>query len=291
MVNITTIKIVFILLSFFFSSYNLFEGEELHMMNYIKSTSSEIELTNRTDLYPDMMLYSYLIRPSKGDVKHFYSDDKETLILLQEGSLTLKYEDKEATITRSNVFDDAPVGLQFNKQVAVEVIANEDSEYLCFQTENDKTYPTTLFNKDNVVVVDRGAGQWNECATRNVRTMVDYKINPNSNMAFGETVNYPGKWSTFIPHLHDQPELYYYRFNRPEGFGASFYGDNVYQIKDRSYICVTEKLAHPQVTAPGYAMNYFWIIRHFDDNPWTGAENVKEHEWLLDPNCKIWPEK
>ena len=51
------------------------------MMNYIKSTSSEIELTNRTDLYPDMMLYSYLIRPSKGDVKHFYSDDKETLIL------------------------------------------------------------------------------------------------------------------------------------------------------------------------------------------------------------------
>ena len=38
-------------------------------------------------------------------------------------------------------------------------------------------------------------------------------------------------------------------------------------------------------------MNYFWIIRHFDDNPWTGAENVKEHEWLLDPNCKIWPEK
>ena len=92
------------------------------MMNYIKSTSSEIELTNRTDLYPDMMLYSYLIRPSKGDVKHFYSDDKETLILLQEGSLTLKYEDKEATITRSNVFDDAPVGLQFNKQSQLKLL-------------------------------------------------------------------------------------------------------------------------------------------------------------------------
>lgn len=65
------------------------------MMNYIKSTSSEIELTNRTDLYLDMMLYSYLIRPSKEDVKHFYSEDKETLILLQEESLPLKYEGKE----------------------------------------------------------------------------------------------------------------------------------------------------------------------------------------------------
>ena len=98
MVNITTIKIVFILLSFFFSSYNLFESEELHMMNYIKSTSSEIELTNRTDLYPDMMLYSYLIRPSKGDVKHFYSDDKETLILfsfLYPLALFEKYHSKD----------------------------------------------------------------------------------------------------------------------------------------------------------------------------------------------------
>ena len=261
------------------------------MMNYITSNDEIVELTNRSDHYPDMMLYSYLVRPKKGSVKEYYSEDKETLILLQEGSLTLNYEGKEETITRENVFDDAPVGLLFPAKVKVEVKVNEDSEYLLIMTENDKTYDTTLFTKDNVIVVDRGAGQWNDCATRNVRTMVDYKINPNSNLAFGETVNYPGKWSTFIPHLHDQPELYYYRFNRPEGFGASFYGHNVYEIKDRSYICVTEKLAHPQVTAPGYAMNYFWVIRHFEDNPWTGAENVKEHEWLLDPNCKIWPNK
>jgi 5-deoxy-glucuronate isomerase len=261
------------------------------MMNYITSNDEIVELTNRTNHYPGMMLYSYLVRPKKGSTKEYFDNEKETLILLQEGNLTLEYNGQSHTITRGNVFDDAPVGLLFPKDVKVKVTINKDSEYLLFQTENDKTYDVTLYGKDNVVVVDRGAGQWNDCATRNVRTMCDYKINPKSNMAFGETVNYPGKWSTFIPHLHDQPELYYYRFNKPQGFGASFYGDNVYEIKDRSYICVTEKLAHPQVTAPGYAMNYFWIIRHFDNNPWTGAENVKEHEWLLDPNCKIWPEK
>ena len=260
------------------------------MMNYIKDKTT-VELTNRSDLYPGMMLYSYLVRQKKGETKTYDDSEKETLIVLQEGKLTLSYEGKSATIERVNVFDDAPVGLHVCKGVHVEVSADTDSEYLLFMTENEKEFATTLFTKENVVVVDRGAGQWNECATRNVRTMVDYKINPLSNMAFGETVNYPGKWSTFIPHLHDQPELYYYRFNRPEGFGASFYGDNVYQVKDYSYICVTEKLPHPQVTAPGYAMYYFWIIRHFDGNPWTGAENVKEHEWLLDPNCKIWPEK
>lgn len=260
------------------------------MMNYITEKGSS-ELTNRSDLYPNMMLYSTLVRMTKGETKEYLDAEKETLFVLQEGNVKFSFEGKESTAKRANVFDDAPVGLHVCKGVKVVVEALEDSEFLCFMTENEKEFETTVFNKENVVVVDRGAGQWNECATRNVRTMVDYSINPLSNMAFGETVNYPGKWSTFVPHLHDQPELYYYRFNRPEGFGASFYGENVYKVKDYSYIVVDERLEHPQVTAPGYAMYYFWIIRHFDDNPWTGADNVKEHEWLTDPNCKIWPEK
>ena len=73
------------------------------MMNYITSNDEIVELTNRSDHYPDMMLYSYLVRPKKGSVKEYYSEDKETLILLQEGSLTLSYEGKEETITRNYI--------------------------------------------------------------------------------------------------------------------------------------------------------------------------------------------
>lgn len=260
------------------------------MINYIKETGT-VELTNRTDLYPKMMLYSYLVRMKANEEKVYHDEEKETLFVLQSGEVCFEYGEKQYECQRQNVFDDAPVGLHVCKGKTVTVKAKTDIEFLLFMTENDKEFESVAFDKNNVVVVDRGAGQWNDCATRNVRTMVDYKINPLSNMAFGETVNYPGKWSTFIPHLHTQPELYYYRFNRPEGFGASFYGENVYRIKDYSYICCEERLEHPQVTAPGYAMYYFWIIRHIDGNPWTGADNVKEHEWLLDPNCKIWPAK
>ena len=36
-------------------------------MNYITSESKIVELTNRDDLHPGMMLYSYLYRPEKGD--------------------------------------------------------------------------------------------------------------------------------------------------------------------------------------------------------------------------------
>lgn len=260
------------------------------MIKYI-TEKGNVELTNRNDLHPKMMLYSTLVRMKRGEIKEYFDEEKEMLFVLQEGEVRFSFENTTSLAKRENVFDDAPEGLHVSKDVSVLIEALSDCEYLCFMTENDKRFPATVFDSHNVVVVDRGAGQWNECATRNVRTMVDYSINPDSKMAFGETVNYPGKWSTFIPHLHEQPELYYYRFNRPEGFGASFYGDDVYQVKDRSYLCVEEYLPHPQVTAPGYAMYYFWIIRHFDDHPWTGAANVKAHEWLLEPDCKIWPKR
>ena len=134
-------------------------------MNYIKDKTT-VELTNRSDLYPGMMLYSYLVRQKKGETKTYDDSEKETLIVLQEGKLTLSYEGKSATIERVNVFDDAPVGLHVCKGVHVEVSADTDSEYLLFMTENEKEFATTLFTKENVVVVDRGAGQWNECATR-----------------------------------------------------------------------------------------------------------------------------
>ena len=87
------------------------------MMNYITSNDEVVELTNRSNHYPDMMLYSYLVRPKKGSVKEYFDEQKETLILLQEGDLTLNYEGKSETIKRGNVFDDAPVGLLFPAKV------------------------------------------------------------------------------------------------------------------------------------------------------------------------------
>ena len=31
-----------------------------------------------------------------------------------------------------------------------------------------------------------------------------------------------GNWSGYLPHRHPQPEAYFFLFDRPEGFGASF---------------------------------------------------------------------
>jgi 5-deoxy-glucuronate isomerase len=45
---------------------------------------------------------------------------------------------------------------------------------------------------------------------------------------------------------------------------------------------------HAQVAAPGYAMYYLWIVRHLENNAYSGFEYSPEHVWMLDPNAEIW---
>lgn len=82
-----------------------------------------------------------------------------------------------------------------------------------------------------------------------------------------------GGWSGFPPHKHDEDqdgetafeEVYYFRFDPPQGFGAQFtyvHEDDfgpVHHIKDGSTI-VLDKGYHPVVAAPGYRMYYFTIL-------------------------------
>ena len=84
-----------------------------------------------------------------------------------------------------------------------------------------------------------------------------------------------GGWSGFPPHKHDEErddpketrfeEVYQFRFNPGQGFGAQFlyekeddYGP-VHHIKTGSVIAI-DKGYHPCVAAPGYEMYYFTVI-------------------------------
>ncbi len=35
----------------------------------------------------------------------------------------------------------------------------------------------------------------------------------------GEDIHYPGKWAGFPSHYHEQPEIYFYKFDKDQGFG------------------------------------------------------------------------
>ncbi len=106
------------------------------------------------------------------------------------------------------------------------------------------------------------------CIKRDVRTCFDLDNAPYSNMVLGEVVNLPGKSSSYPSHHHPQPEVYFYRFDRPIGFGAGWANREIYETHHNGLAIITDKM-HSKVTAPGYSCCYAWSIRHLPGNPWA----------------------
>jgi 5-deoxy-glucuronate isomerase len=105
----------------------------------------------------------------------------------------------------------------------------------------------------------------------------------------GEVVTYPGKWSSYPPHHHPQPEIYHYRIRPPQGFGLTAIGEEALVLHDRDPAVIPAGAVHPHAAAPGYALFYIWVIRHLDGNRYGVPTFVPEHTWVTDPNAKIWP--
>jgi len=129
-----------------------------------------------------------------------------------------------------------------------------------------------------------------ETSTRIVRTIFDLRNAPDARLVLGEVIGFPGKWSSYPPHHHPQPEIYYYKTNPENGFGYAELGDDVVKVKQNDAVLIAPGLTHPQCTAPGYALWYLWVIRHLDDQPYITPVFVPEHLWVLEKDARIWPE-
>jgi hypothetical protein len=99
-------------------------------------------------------------------------------------------------------------------------------------------------------------------------------------MVLGEVLNDKGNWSGYLPHRHPQPECYYFKFDRPEGFGASFVGDEVFKSVDNSFSAIPGGALHPQSVAPGFQMYTCWMIRHLDGDPWLQTTRNEDEKYI-----------
>ena len=116
-----------------------------------------------------------------------------------------------------------------------------------------------------------------------VRTIFDGRNRPQAKLVLGEVVTFPGRWSSYPPHHHPQPEIYHYRFTDPRGYGHAELGDDVLKVQQHDTIKILDFNDHSQVAAPGYGMYYIWAIRHLDGDPYTVPEFTREHAWLNAP--------
>lgn len=206
----------------------------------------------------------------------------ETAFLILKGEADISWLTESRHISRINAFDRKPFCLHVPRNIKVEITAKKDTEILIQQTDNDKDFAPVFYTPEDVLYQHFGEGQYDGTAYRICSTIFDYDNAPYSNMVLGEVFNQPGRWSSYPPHHHPQPEVYYYQFDKPQGFGACFLGDNVFKSTEGSASFITDGYDHHQVVAPGYEMCYVWMIRHLPDDTWykTSRFYAPEHEWL-----------
>ena len=224
----------------------------------------------------------------KGSTFKLYDLLKETAILLLSGDIDAFYEDKTVNMMRRNVFIDDATVLHLPCGVKLEIRCNGVTEFIIQQAVNPKLFASKFYTNKEITRQVFGSGVLESTTKRIVSTVFDYDNAPYSNMVLGEIINKPGIWSSYPPHHHPQPEVYFYKFNRPEGFGTCYIGDECFMVHDNSVALIPGGLNHPQNAAPGYAMYYVWMIAHLPNQPWKKDRIFDpKHEWMVEKKAQI----
>ncbi|MCP1103157.1 5-deoxy-glucuronate isomerase [Aequitasia blattaphilus] len=244
----------------------------------------EMILSTYTNEYQDMLMDVRVYKMKKGEIRTFEKKGEETAVLLLSGKIVYHFNGTEEEASRTNVFDEGPYCVHAATGSVVAVEAEEESEILVQSTKNEKEFETKFYVPEDAPFVYSSVGKFGNVAKRRVNTIFDLDIAPYSNMVLGEVLNDRGNWSGYLPHRHPQPELYYFLFDKPEGFGASFVGDQVFKSVNQSFSAIPGGELHPQAVAPGYQMYTCWMIRHLEGNPWhqTDRNEDERYMWLHD---------
>lgn len=242
-------------------------------------------------LNADLRMDFGVLRLRKGE-RFEDSRPLEKAYLLVYGAVRLAWGGETADVERANCFDTSPVVLHVPSDVNVSVEAlGEDCELCVTRTDNPRGFAARLYTPADTPDEYRGAGLMQETSTRIVRTVFDHSTAPEANLVLGEVIGFPGKWSSYPPHHHPQPEIYYYKTNPAGGFGYAELGEKVLKVRENDAVFIREGQTHPHCTAPGYALWYLWAIRHLEGNPYVTPTFLPEHLWVLEKDAAFWPNR
>ena len=200
---------------------------------------------------------------------------------------------------RTDVFDEPATAVYLPPGTSVEISARAHTELALAATVGgelhapDGSAPVRVAPAD-VIVHDRGRPGWE----RQVHDIVGDAV-PAQRLLIGETFNAAGQWSSYPPHKHDgadgEPaleEVYYYRFDRPDGFGFQGlyeHGDSRHAAGERAVflrhgaVVGIPRGYHPVCAAPGYRLYYLWVLAPKAGTARALALHVDPaHRWLDD---------
>jgi len=213
----------------------------------------------------------------------------ETAWLLMEGRVTVTVGGETAKLERASLFDESASCVHVAAGEKVIFLCESAVEFTVYATKNEKSFHHRIYKPADVPNEHRGAGQVGGACLRFVRTIFDARnADRNAQLVLGEVVTMPGRWSSYPPHHHPQPEIYHYRFNKPQGFGHAELGDTVLKVRQFDTVKIMDGVDHPQCAAPGYGMYYAWVIRHLPGQPYGVPDFTEEHRWTMDKDADVW---
>lgn len=244
----------------------------------------QVRLTSRDDAHGLGLVRVRLMEPQTLKTR------AETAILLLGGTVRWSAGDRTAEASRRSLFDERPSALHVGVGTEVRLEPLEGPvEVAVVEVDNPERFPPAIHRPADVRAEQRGEGMLGGTAHREVRTIVDDAVGPpEARLVLGEVVTFPGRWSSYPPHHHDQPEIYHYRFTRPEGFGYGELSDEVYKLRDGDTLIIPPGRTHAQVAAPGYGMWYLWAIRHLEEARYDRPTFRPEHAWTMAPGARAW---
>lgn len=222
------------------------------------------------------------------------SMEGETAALLMFGEARFRAGHIDLVADRDSLFDDDPTCVHCSANETLEIFAIRDTEVTLYQTANDRRFNPRVYACEDVDVENRGKDHVGGSCWRIVRTIfgidghAGHQRQEGSELVLGEVITLPGRWSSYPPHHHSQPEIYHYRFNKPQGYGHAEHGEDVFKVFQYDTLKIMDGNDHAQVAAPGYGMYYSWVIRHLPDNPYTVPEFTEAHSWTMNPDAETW---
>ncbi|MFH1724950.1 MAG: 5-deoxy-glucuronate isomerase [Elusimicrobiota bacterium] len=216
---------------------------------------------------------------------------RESAWVLLDGKAELEFAGKIELVERGSLFDEGPTALHLGPDTPVRISAVSDVEWAVVQAENHASPDPRLFRPERIDAELHGKGLAQGTCLRIARRVFDRESRPEAGIAIGETIGFPGRWSGYPPHHHEQPQICHYRFTLPHGYGHGECGDQVFKLHSYDSMKIPGGVDHAQVAAPGYGMYCLWIIRHLPGKPYTGFTFAKDHDWVLDPNNQGWRPK
>lgn len=200
---------------------------------------------------------------------------QETTLLCLHGSGRVKVGEETFTLSR---FD----GVYVSRGVAFEVETDEFVDIVEASAPTNNVWPTKYVNFEQEVKNNEGltlhVGA--EPYYRDIHKVLAENVE-GSRLLMGVTMSKPGNWTSWPPHEHaaTREELYLF-FDMPKpGFGTQFiYSDLenpefVQPVYEDDAVTIVEGY-HPNVAAPGYPVNFCWVLCSLEDDTWRTLANV-----------------